>query len=171
MVARIEEKGGQDLPEHARIAVHDDASRHVEDEAHLGLLEPRSQAGDDLVGRFAQVEQSPVGLAAVDGDLFERLNKLPGPVQIGHELTGRVPVAVHELDEAGAPDRPGLDLPGELLASPGKARGHREADPDRVVDLVRDARDEAAQCGQLLGFNQARLRRAQLGQSSLGLLL
>ena len=66
---------------------------------------------------------------------------------------------------------PRRDLALELVAAARQARGDREADPDRVVDLVRDAGDEAAEGRELLGLDQARLRVAQLGERRFGAFL
>ena len=108
-----------------------DAGRHVDGERDLRLLEHRAQAGDDLVGRFPQVELAPVGVAAIDGDLLERLHQLAGTLQVGHQLIGGVAAAFEELVEPRTPQRPGIDLPGEIVAPAGEARRHREADADR----------------------------------------
>ncbi len=73
--------------------------------------------------------------------------------------------------EPRAAQLPVLQLGREALAAARQARRDRHADADRIVDLVRDAGDQAAERGQLLGLDQALLGVAQLGQRLLGALL
>ena len=47
------------------------------------------------------------------------------------------------------------DLGAKIVAAAREARRHRQADADRIVDLVRDAGDQAAERGELLGLDQA----------------
>src|SRR5262249_58100603 len=55
----VEEQVGQYLPIRARIAVHADAGRHVDGQRDLRFLEHGTQARNDLVRRFAQIEGPP----------------------------------------------------------------------------------------------------------------
>ena len=99
----VEKEVGQDLAIGARVAVHDDAGRHVHGQRDLGLFEHGAQAGDDLIGRFPQIERAPIRVAAVDGDLLERLHQLARPLEIGDQLVGGVPPALEEFAEPRAP--------------------------------------------------------------------
>jgi len=82
-------------------------------------------------------------VAAVDRDLLERLDQVGGAVEVGDQLLGGLLAAGDELVELGAPDLPVADLLGETVGAAGKARRDREADADRIVDLVGDAGDES----------------------------
>ena len=62
-------------------------------------LEGRPQAGDDLLGRLAHIEQAPLGVAAVDRDLLERLDQVGRAVEIGDQLLGSLLAAGDELVE------------------------------------------------------------------------
>ena len=57
---RVEDKVGQHLAVGPGIAVHDDARRDVDRERDRRSLQRRAQAGDDLLGRFAQIERRGV---------------------------------------------------------------------------------------------------------------
>ncbi len=132
-----------------------------------GALERGPQAGDDLFGRFAQIECPPLGVAAVDRDLLEGLDQVGGAIEVGDQLLGRFVAAGDEFVELGATDTAPSRIVGrEMVAAACKARRHRQADADRVVDLVRDAGDQAAERRQLLRFDQALLRFLQLPQRS-----
>ena len=167
----VEEQVGQHLAVGARIAVHHDAGRHVDGQHDLRLLQHRPQAGDDLLGRLLEVELPPFGVAAVDRDLLERLDELAGALQVGDQLVGGVAPALQEFVEPRPPQRPRADFAGEVVATPREARRHRQADADRIVDLVRDAGDQAAERGELLGRDQVLLRLAQVVERDLGALL
>ena len=96
--------------------------RHVDDSEIDERLRRGPQAGDDLFGRFAQVECAPVGVAAVDGDLLEGLDQLGGAVEVGDQLLGRFAAAGDEFVEPRAPQRPLADLGREIVAAARKAR-------------------------------------------------
>ncbi len=57
---------------------------------------------------------------------------------------------------------PELTSRGEIVATPREARGHGQADADRIVDLMRHAGDQAAERGELLGGDQVLLRLPQV---------
>ena len=91
VVGRVEEKIGEDLPVGTGIAVHDQPFRNFDRHADRGLFQHRPQAGDDLVGGFLQIELPPLGMRAVDRDLFERLDQIASAVQVCHQLRRRIP--------------------------------------------------------------------------------
>src|SRR5262249_57781450 len=95
-------------------------------------------------GRFAEGELAAVGVAAVDRDLLERLHQLARALQVGHQLVGGVAPALEEFLEPRAPQRSRGDLLGEIIAAAREARRHREADADRIVDLLRAPGEPAA---------------------------
>ena len=72
------------------------------------------------------------------------------------------------LERRTAPSRTSS---ANCVAAPREARRHGQADADRIVDLVRDAGDQAAERGELLRLDQALLRVLQLAQRVLGMLL
>ena len=104
-------------------------------------------------------------MGAVDRDLLEGLDQLAGALEVGDELVGGVLVAGDEFLELRAPQPRRRGSRSREFAAPREARRDREADADRVVDLVRDAGDEAAESGELLGLDQALLRLAQLASA------
>ncbi len=110
-------------------------------------------------------------MRAVHRHLLERLHQFAGTLQVGDELVGRLAHAGHEVLEPRAAQLLALDLLGEALAAPRQARGDRDGDAHRVVDLVGDAGHEAAKRGELLGLDEILLRQAQIGQGLLGPLL
>src|SRR3954462_10513555 len=111
-------------------------------------------------------------MGAVDRDLLERLYQFAGALEIGDELLRGVARGLHEFFQLRAAQAAvALELGLENLGAPGKARRNREADADRVIDLVRDASDEAAEGGEPLGIDQILLRGIELEQRALGLLL
>jgi len=101
----VEEQVRQDLPIGSGITVHADAGRHIDSQSDLRLLEQGTQASDDLVGRFAQIERPPVRVAAVDCDLLERLHEFARALQVADELSRGIPPALEEFVEARAPQR------------------------------------------------------------------
>src|SRR5271166_336763 len=167
----IEKKVGQDLPVGPGIAVHHDAGRHIDGERDLGLFQHGAQAGDDMVGRLPKIELSAVRVAAVDGNLFEGLNKLARALKIGHQLVGGIPSGLEEVVEPRPAQRSQVDFFCEIIAPARKARGHRKADTDRIVDLVRNASDQTAECGELFGSDEILLRLAQIFERFFGALL
>src|SRR5271166_5077005 len=99
-------------------------------------------------------------MAAIDGDLLERLNQFCGVLEIRDELVCSLPTAVSELGEQGTAHPTRGDLVGEVRAAVRERRGHRKADADRAIDLVCNPRDETAECGESLGFNEIASRFA-----------
>ena len=99
-------------------------------------------------------------MAAIDGDLLERLNQFSGALQIRDELVCSVATIVSELGEQGTAHRTRGDLVGEVRAAVRERRGHRKTDADWVIDLVSNPRDETAECGESLGFDEIALRFA-----------
>ena len=83
-------------------------------------------------------------------------------LEVADQLIGGVAAAFEELVEARAPQRARADLLGELVAPAGEARGHGQADADRVVHFVRDAGDESAERRKLLRGDEVLLRLAQV---------
>src|SRR5262249_42548297 len=98
----------------------------------------------------------------VDSDLLERLHEFARALEVADQLIGGVAAAFEELVEARAPQRARTDLLGELVAPAGEARGHREADADRVVHLVRYPGNESAERCELLRGDEVLLRLAQV---------
>ncbi len=136
------------------------------------FLQHRAQAGDDLLGRLLQVELAPLRMRAVDGDLLERLDQFGRALQVADQLLRRILRRQHELLELRSPQRRlRLQVVLERGGAALEAGGHRQADADGIVHLVRDAGDEAAERGQPLRVDQVLLGRAQLGQRVLGLFL
>ena len=168
---RIQDQVGQHLAVGAGIAVHHDLLGDIDGERDRRALQRRQQARDDLLGRLAQLEDAAFGVAAVDRDLLERLDQVGGAIEVGDELLRGLLAAGDELVELGLAHRAVADLRGELVAAPREARRHGQADADRIVDLVGDARDQAAERGELLRLDQALLRLLQLAQRGLGILL
>src|SRR3954471_6338167 len=98
-------------------------------------------------------------MGAVDRDLLERLDQLAGALEIGNELLRGVARGLHEFFQLRAAQAAvALVLGLENLRAPGKARRNGEADADRIVDLVRDAGDEAAEGCEPFGIDQVLLR-------------
>src|SRR5262249_15841293 len=121
--------------------------------------------------RFCEIEQAPFGVAAVDRHLLEGLDQVGGTVEVGDELLGGFLAAGDELIELGATYLTVADLLRKTIATAREARGARAADADRVIHLVCDAGDQAAERGELLGLDQALLGLLQLAQGALGALL
>ncbi len=71
-----------------------------------------------------------------------------------------VATTVSELGEQGTANRARGDLVGEVRAAVRERRGHRKADADRAIDLVCNPRDETAERGESLGFDEIALRFA-----------
>ena len=168
MIGGVEEKIGQDLPVGAGIAVDQEPIRHVDRQLYGRSLQDRPQARHDLVGRLRKAELPAFGMRAVHRHLLERLDQFTGAVQIGHQLLGGVARGVDEFVELGAAQRLGLQFVFEDFGAAGKAGGHREADADRIVDLVGDAGDQAAKRGETFGVDQVLLRGVELEQRALG---
>ena len=109
------------------------------------VWQARPHTGHDLLGDQLEVEGAPVGQAAIDGNLLERLNEVAGAFEIRDELVRSVATGVGELGELGAAYLAGGDLVGEVRAAVRERRGHRQAGADRGIDLVRNARDQTAE--------------------------
>ena len=172
MIGGVQEQVGQDLPVGTGIAVDHEALWHIERERDRRALEDRSQACDDLVSRLAKAERPSLGVRAVDRDLFERLDQLAGAVQVCYQLLGRVARGAHEfLQLRAAQCSVGFELGLEHLGAPCEARGHRQADADRVIDLMGDAGHQSAERSQPFGIDQVLLGGAELEQRALGLFL
>ena len=76
--------------------------------------------------------------------------------------------AADEFLELRAPQRrAGSHLGLELVGAAGEARRHRQADADRIVDLMGDAGDQAAERGQPFGIDQVLLGGVQFQQRGL----
>src|SRR5271165_4744268 len=97
-------------------------------------------------------------MAAIGGDLLERLNQLCRTLEIGDELVCGVATTGSKLGEPGTPHRTGRQLVAEVRAAAHERRGHRKADADRAVELVCNPCDETAERGQPLGFDEIALR-------------
>src|SRR5262245_9338399 len=110
----VEDEIGQYLPVGAGVAVQRDLRRYVErDRIAARLRQPRPDTGDDLLGHDLEVEGPPVGMAAIDGHLLERLDQLTRTLKIGYQLVRRVAATLGELVELGAAHVAGRDLLGE----------------------------------------------------------
>ena len=73
-------------------------------------------------------------MAAIDGNLFERLNEFSGALQIRDELVCSVATIVSELGEQGTAHPTRGDLVGEVRAAVRERRGHRKTDADWVIN-------------------------------------
>ena len=89
MIGGVEKQIGQNLPIGAGVAVDDNAG-HVHRQRDRCLLQNRPQAGDDLLGRLAQIEWPALGVRAVHRDLLEGLDQFAGAMQVRHQLMGGV---------------------------------------------------------------------------------
>src|SRR5260370_21424359 len=69
----VEEQICQHLAIGARIAVHGNSRRYVDDERKGQFPEHRAQAGDDLVGCLGEIELAALRMAAIHRNLLERL--------------------------------------------------------------------------------------------------
>src|SRR5258706_16268036 len=96
------------------------------------------------MGRDFEVEGEAMVTAAINGDLFERLNQPAGAVQVRDELFCGAATAVGEFDEQGAPHLARGYLTCEVGAAERQRRCDREAGADRAADLVRHPGDQAA---------------------------
>src|SRR5712692_8178415 len=108
-------------------------------------------------------------MAAIDGDLLERLNQPSGALEIHDELVCRVATTVSELGEQGTAHWARDDLVGEVRAAVRERRGHRKADADRTIDLVCNPCDETTECGESLGFDEIALCFAGVQRQSRGI--
>ena len=139
----VKEQVGQHLPIGAGIAVHENAGGNIDAERDVGFSQDRAQAGNNVVGRFAQIELSAVRVTAIDGYLFEGLHELAGALKVGNELIGGIAVDFQELTKSRSPQRSGRNLVGKILAAPGEARSNGQADPDWIVDFMCHAGHQA----------------------------
>ena len=93
-------------------------------------------------------------------------------MQVGHQLAGGVARGTHELLQLGLAQRAvGFQLGLEHFRPARETGRHRQADADRVVDLVGDAGDQAAERRQAFGIDQVLLRGIEFEQRALGLFL
>ncbi|MDF9793768.1 hypothetical protein M2440_004469 [Methylorubrum extorquens] len=123
------------------------------------------------VSQGAHLEAAPVLRRLIDRHLLEVLNQIGGPRQVGEDQTRALAQPIDAPRQVGPADLPRSDGPaqfGEVVVECGRGR-QREA--DGRVDLVRHARHELAERGELLGLNQLRLGGAQFGQGGLRALL
>jgi hypothetical protein len=111
----------------------------------------------------SHLERAALGAHLVGGDLLEAVHEVGRARQVGEE---ELRALLHPLDEVHefrprhlAGDGNLAEL-AHLLAQRGRGG---ERDPDRRVDLVRDAGDQLPERGELLGLDQVGLRLAQLG--------
>src|SRR6516164_4603 len=117
----------------------------------------RPHTRNDLLGRQLEVKDTPISLAAIGGDLLERLNQFSRTLQIHDELACSVATTVSKFGEPGAAYRAGEDLVGEAVTALRERRGHRKAGTDRAVELVCNPADETAERGEPLSFDEIAL--------------
>ena len=111
-------------------------------------------------------------MRAVDRDLLEGLDQFAGAMQVRHQLLGGVARGPDEfLELRPAQLRVGFQFGLEHFGAAGETRRHRQADADRIVDLMGDAGDQAAERRQPFGVDQVLLGGVQFEQRALGLLL
>src|SRR5262245_38638539 len=110
-------------------------------------------------------------MAPVDRNLLERLNKLASALKVGDELIGGVAPTFQEVVEARFAQRSRAELAREIVAPARETRCDGQTDADRVVHLMRHARDEPAERGELFGSDQILLSFPQILQRGLGALL
>ena len=151
---RVEEQVGQHLAVGTGKAVHGQVRLAVDRQRQVLLAHPRLQTHHHLLGQVGEIERPLVGVVAVGRDLLERLHQFGRPVEVGDELRRRIATGLEEIVEDRSPQIAALDLGGELRGLALQRRCHREADADRVVDLVRDAGDQTSQGRELLGLDE-----------------
>ena len=83
----------------------------------------RPHTGHDLLGRKFEVKAAPISVAAIGGDLLERLNEFSGALEIRDELVCSVATRVSEPCRAGN-GAPGLRRSGRRSSRSG-ARASR----------------------------------------------
>src|SRR6516164_7583191 len=142
----IEDEVGQHLAVSARVAVERDVGGDIERKRTPGLRQAGPHGSNDLLRRELEVEAAPIRLAAIDGDLLERLNQFSRALEIGDELIGGIAATVVELGNEGTTHGSREDGAAEVPATVRERGGHREADADRAVELVRNASNETAEC-------------------------
>jgi len=97
--------------------------------------------------------------------LLDGLDQSAGALQIGDELLGGGAAAFGEIGELGAPQLVGGNLFLEGGGAPRERRSDCQAGANRARNFVRNARDETAERGEPLGFDEVALRFAGMQRS------
>ena len=101
-------------------------------------------------------------MRSIDGNLLEGLDQFTRPVQIFNQLTSCIATGAHEFLKLRALQwRLGSQFGVECVGAPRETRSNRETDADRIVDLVRDARDQPPEHRKPFSVDQIALRRVQ----------
>src|SRR5262245_40778535 len=107
----VEDKVGQHLPVRTRVAAQRDAGGNFDrNRLSSRFWQAGPYAGHDLLGHKLQVKSAPIGMAAIGGNLLERLNEVPGPLEICDKLVCTIATTFSELSEHGTAYFPGSDL-------------------------------------------------------------
>ncbi len=167
----VQDEVRQHLPVGSRIGVEGDPLGDLDLQRDPGLAQARQEARHDLAGGLREVELPSVGVAAIDRDLLEGLHELARALEVGDELVRGVAAVGDEALELGAPQGALLHGRRHGVASAHEAGRDREADPDRIVDLVGHARDQRSQRREFFGVDERRLGLAQGHEGRLGSLL
>ena len=108
-----------------------------------------------------EIELAPLGARLVHGDLLEARYQIGGLGEVVHHQVGRLQIHANVAVEAGAFESAGIGFGLELCALVAQGAGHDQRIAQRGVELVRNARDQRAQCRELLRSNQIVLRELQ----------
>ena len=143
-------------------SLEDVTPERLDDDTERCGTQHRPEHDQRVTHRLFQVDLAPLVAGLVDRGLLEAAHEPVGALQIAQNDVAAFAGGTLERVELAALQRPRRDARAQFRRLLLQMRSGREADAERRIDLVRDARDEPTQRRQLFRLDELPLRLTQL---------